>query len=158
MTLSRQEVETRITTALNNLLSRDRYLLETGLSERCLAHRLAIYLEDVFDDWDVDCEYNRNGNWPKGVSGVHLTNECIDTLKKTDRVLPDIIVHKRGSDGPNLLAVEMKIAGRSGRECDIQKIRGYISQLHYDYGLYACMDKNAVQEQILFPEPTEATE
>ena len=44
-------------------------------------------------------------------------------------MFPDIIVHKRGGEGPNLLAVELKIEGRPGEECDIAKLQGYISNI-----------------------------
>ena len=30
------------------------------MNERSIAHKFATYLEDEFQGWDVDCEYNRN--------------------------------------------------------------------------------------------------
>jgi hypothetical protein len=53
-----------------------------------------------------DVEYNRHG------PGREAVEKAVDYLSNTDedqRVLPDIIVHRRGDDGANLLVVECKI-------------------------------------------------
>ena len=104
-----------------------------------------VYLETAFSDWDVDCEYNRNGDRLKEIP---LSDECRELLRKTDRVVPDIIVHKRGPQGPNLLAIEIKREGQPGEECDLAKLRGYISVIGYSYGLYVCFKTGFVAEHI----------
>lgn len=38
----------------------DYHLLENNVSERSIAHKLGCYLQLLFNDYDVDCEYNRN--------------------------------------------------------------------------------------------------
>src|SRR5262249_43335497 len=44
-------------------------LLDLGVSERAITHRLALYLERELDhlgrNWKVDCKYNRKGRKPK---------------------------------------------------------------------------------------------
>lgn len=151
--LSREEIESRIDSALHDLVSRDSYLLETGLGERCIAHRFAVHLANVFSEWDIDCEYNRNGHRFKELP---LSEECRDLFRKTDRVVPDIVVHKRGKDGPNLLAIEIKIDGRPGEDCDLTKLCGYMSMIGYSFGLYVCFRSGHVDEHIakktIFPE------
>lgn len=123
----------------------DKYLIEHNLGERCIAHRFAIHLAEQFPGWDIDCEYNRNGDELKEMP---LSEECKALLRKTGRVFPDIIVHKRGGEGPNLLAVELKIEGRPGEECDIAKLQGYISNIGYSCGLYVSFNSGFVDDHI----------
>mgnify|MGYP001574549244 CR=1 FL=1 len=83
--------------------------LQSGSSERSFAHRLAVYMEDDFEKWNVDCEYNRQGMLPKELEGI----AGCEIQKKTDRIYPDIIVHHRTNDGEatvgeNLLVIELK--------------------------------------------------
>ena len=141
----RRDIESKIEDALSRMTSDDKYLLEHNLGERCLAHRFAVHLAAVFSDWDVDCEYNRNGDRFKEIP---LSDECRELLRRTDRVVPDIIVHKRGPQGPNLLAVEIKREGQPGEECDLTKLRGYISVIGYSYGLYVSFNTGSVAEHI----------
>ena len=139
------DVESKIEVALSRVTSEDKYLLEHDLGERCLAHRFALHLAAVFSEWDVDCEYNRNGDRLKEIP---LSDECRQLLRKTDRVVPDIIVHKRGPEGPNLLAIEIKREGQPGEECDLAKLSGYISVIRYSYGLYVCFKTGFVGDYI----------
>jgi len=141
----RRHVESKIEDALSRMTSKDKYLLEHNLGEGCLAHRFAVHLAAVFSDWDVDCEYNRNGDRLKEIP---LSDECRELLRKTDRVVPDIIVHKRGPQGPNLLAIEIKREGQTGEECDLAKLRGYISVIGYSYGFYVCFKTGSVTDHI----------
>jgi hypothetical protein len=141
------EIKSRIDNALNELTSQsnDKYLLEHNLGERCIAHRFAVHLEAQFPDWDVDCEYNRNGDELKEMP---LSEECKALLRKTDRVVPDIIIHKRGAEGPNLLAIEVKREGQPGEECDNAKLEGYISMIGYSCGLFVSFKSGKVDEHI----------
>ncbi len=77
--------------AVQTLLDLDAYLLWADVNERTVMHRLAIYVEQAFPGWDVDCEYNRDGHDPKEIafgSG--------DDAEHGSRVFPDAIGHKRG--------------------------------------------------------------
>lgn len=63
------------------------------ISERCISFRLGIYFQEVFVDYNVDCEYNR---------------EMYDIKRMNEkRIYPDIIVHKRKTVN-NLIWVEVK--------------------------------------------------
>jgi len=109
--------------------------------ERSTAHRLAVQLEQGIMlrhlDWNVDCEYDRDEDQLKktllGIAG------CISG-KNTDEVLPDIIVHHRGSQGRehNLVVIELK--KDSVRDaCDSAKLKLFTEPNgHYRYqmGLY----------------------
>jgi len=54
-------VKEKIIEALRLFISRDKHqLLEVDIYEPTLSHRIAVYLEDLFPEHDVDCEYNKN--------------------------------------------------------------------------------------------------
>jgi hypothetical protein len=93
-TLTWPDVRKRLWLAAQQLFLHDRYLLKHGVMECAISHRLAVYLEIGFPGWDVDCEFNKDGDDPK------LADVC--------GWRPDVIVHRRGKDGPNLLSVEVK--------------------------------------------------
>jgi hypothetical protein len=117
--------------ALTEFLERDRYLLQVDASERSMAHRLGVYLERRFAGWNIDCEYNRDGHRPKE---VHLGQEA--DSEYGSRVLPDIIVHNRGSDD-NLLAVEIKKSTNPiGDDLDLAKLAAYRRDLGYLHRLF----------------------
>jgi hypothetical protein len=52
------EVRDKIIRAYRMLLSRDSYLLVADVNERSI-HRLAMYIQEEFPEYDIDCEYNR---------------------------------------------------------------------------------------------------
>jgi hypothetical protein len=121
--------------ALRNFIGVDRYLLENDLLERCIAGRLAMHLQALIDGYEVDIEYNRAGALPKT---LRLPEECANRRDEYGNsiVMPDIIVHRRGADGPNLMAIELKKSGnRAGPACDRMRIRAFREQMGYRYGI-----------------------
>jgi hypothetical protein len=135
---NRQEVEHTVQLAIEHLLHRDSFLLEKDVNERSISHRLASYLQEEFgDEWDVDCEYNRDHDVTKELLILPKSVEADDTTATT--VYPDIIVHHRGLDD-NLLVIEMKktanLQSRS-RDFDLDKLRAFRRErYHYQYALY----------------------
>lgn len=109
--------------AVQQLLEMDAELLIRDVHERTITGRLADHLRPHFLEWDVDCEYNRDGHEIKRVDG--------------NIVVPDIIVHHRGTPD-NLLAIEVKKSNtRVPDEEDIAKLRSYReSHLRYQHGLF----------------------
>ena len=99
--------------------------------ERAIAHRLGCYLQLLFKDLKVDCEYNKHVNDPK-----RDENDKI--------IIPDIVVHRRKVDTGNLLVIEVKTTNdESGIENDKNKLmeltRGIQTTqglMKYDYGLF----------------------
>ena len=89
------------------LYERDGQLIQRGVHEAAIAHRLAIYLE-VFlhehlnlslldqSDYDVDAEYDKNGKYGKRL------------VQGENGKRPDIIIHHRGDNDNNLLIIEIK--------------------------------------------------
>lgn len=94
----RQRIEQSVWSALDRLLDRDLFLLTADANERSITHRLALYLEDEFGEWNVDCEYNRDGHEPKE---LHLPLADIDsTDTNAITVYPDTIVQHCGERLP----------------------------------------------------------
>ena len=93
--MDQAEVRRILEAALRRLESNDRHLLENDLSERCIAARLAMYLQQEFQGWAVDVEYNRAGDIAKRLA---LPQECARRFNRDGEALavPDVIVHQRG--------------------------------------------------------------
>lgn len=60
--------QSKILIGLDILLSRDSYLLVQDIHERTITHKLAEYYQQLFPDWNVDCEYNKNLSGPKKIA------------------------------------------------------------------------------------------
>lgn len=150
-------VSQKLIEALQQVLIKDKYLLEHDINEPAVSHRLAVYLESQFDGLDVDCEYNGNVDADRNRKYIILLKERADQLgllKKKDRendqdlvylcVYPDIIVHKRGRSGQenNLLIIEVKKSSNpDDGEWDAEKISKFTSNedennFNYQYGAF----------------------
>lgn len=127
-----QEIEIELLSkALDLLYSNDQYLISNEASqyvgERCIAHKLGGYLSNLISEYDVDCEFNRD----------------LDTVKKMGghKIIPDIIIHKRGNNDDNLIVIEVKPWWNDKREGFIndEKKLKYLTncnnQYRYKYGL-----------------------
>jgi hypothetical protein len=109
--------------------------------ERSTAHRLALHLEPCFNGWNIDCEYDRYGRVQKLLEGIRACDE----RRRTDRILPDIIVHHRGQNGSghNLLVVELK-KDEVQDPCDFEKLQGMTyshGSFSYQLGLYVNINR-----------------
>jgi len=143
--MSKTQVEALLRGALSDLEKHDAYLLSIRANERSITHRLAIHLERRLDEiapgWDVDCEYNRDGADPKRLYmqaeriARHATAVDLVQDEQGRTVIPDIIVHKRGKGGPNVLVIEVKREGSFPADIDLdrEKLRELRYQLHYEH-------------------------
>jgi hypothetical protein len=125
------ELQRALFDALEELVEKDRYLLEHDLSERCIAARLAIYLQPRCEPYTVDVEYNRKGESPKRLG---LPADCSNfrDAHGESLVVPDLIVHTRGEAGPNLLVVEVKkTTNAEGPNCDRERVQAFLHDLRY---------------------------
>lgn len=123
------EIKVRVIAAICRLYRHDRDLLDVGVNERAITHKLAEYLQDEFPNWHVDCEYNRRGTEVKRLN--QFTN-LEDTEART--VFPDIIVHRRRIKH-NLLVIEVKKTGGPEDIYDIEKLRTFTENEDYRYRL-----------------------
>ncbi|WNM18866.1 hypothetical protein [Flavobacterium capsici] len=117
-----------VESAINILLRDDNWLLKKDLSERSISHKLAEYLQPLFKDYNVDCEYNgdidRENHQErelgrKRISTLRQNLQHYNLLTKENEneaekelierlVYPDIIIHRRGSNAHNLCIIEVK--------------------------------------------------
>lgn len=127
------EVISRLCTALDKLERQDNHLFEVDANERSFTARLAIYLQEQFVGWDVDCEYNRMGieNTSKRLCGLTTNTSVPPDDEHARTVFPDVIVHKRGTTGPNLLVLEAKKTTGGSSDFDKLKLQEFQSQLRY---------------------------
>lgn len=68
----------RVINAIETFFKLDSYLIKNDLHEGTMAHRLAIYLDEIFVNYNVDCEWNKNQNKTKRI----FTHEIIELVKK----------------------------------------------------------------------------
>jgi len=133
--ISADEIGQKVVRSIEQLCDKDPYLLQNDLNECSINHKLACYLQDYFPDWDVDCEYNKNA---EKVKELDLPKDKInwdDTEAKS--VFPDIVIHKRGDEGPNLLVIEVKKStNKSDRKHDYNKLEAYGYELDYSCALF----------------------
>lgn len=131
-----EQVQNAVAIAIESLKGEAPALDFQSVHERSTAHRLAVQLEPHFKTWNVDCEYDRDGQLQKSLIGITQCN----ARKATDQILPDIIVHHRQGPGRdhNLLVVELK---KDAEEdvCDKRKLELLTApngKYRYQVGLY----------------------
>jgi len=138
------DVYARVKNAIEELIEKDSFLIEVDANERSISHKLAVYLEEQFGEWDVDCEYNRVGEeHVKKVIEFEEIERCYADRKVDSNevaVFPDIIVHERGKPN-NLVVIEVKKSGNGmGAQCDLLKLGKYKEQLGYRFPLFVEFD------------------
>jgi len=152
MICDEQKIQEKVSMSCELLQKHDAFLLENNLNERSITHKLAEYLQQQFHEYHVDCEYNRIKN--ENMDQQYITkilNLPIENLKSDDTeaktVYPDIIVHKRGTNDDNLLAIEVKKStNRSTREFDFRKLLAFKTQLKYIFALFIEFDNKGIKE------------
>ena len=128
--MTNEEVIRRLYSAYNVLLEKDGKLLELDANERSITHKLAEHLQAEFPGWNVDCEYNRNGELPKRLVGTLQDVSNGNTDGKT--VFPDVIVHKRDTTD-NLLVIEAKKNTTGDESSDLGKLKAYKAEHGYQF-------------------------
>lgn len=126
--------KTRIVAALEALRQNDSHLLEVRCNERSIAGCLHVYLSGVFPSHNVDIEYNRHGLEKKR---VRLSKECRQVVARESLVLPDIVIHRRGSDSANEIVLELKLSDSSEHDiqCDREKLEAIKSAFGYTFSV-----------------------
>jgi len=125
---TRERIEEAINSSLKMLYTQDRDLLNQRGLEVTINAKLACYIQSHLPEWNVDVEYRREGDNPK----------CNSEGKE---VQPDIIIHQRGPEGPNICAIEAKghwnDEGRAidkGKLADYKSAQGYTTAYFIEYG------------------------
>ena len=150
-----EEIKKKVLDSINELYFKDYYIIDNDVNERSITHKLAMYLQNQFTDYDVDCEYNRNMKNPKKITFIERNTR--------NRVFPDIIVHKRGEISNNLIIFEIKkckddnVTNKylENKKHDIEKLKGYVNNndevpLKYKYGFFLEIHKDLFIIEIYF--------
>ena len=130
---SEDQLYEKVEKALRTFFRKDGKLLHIDANERSITHKVAEYLQYQFPDMNVDCEYNRRG----GSGSVKKSSST------GQGILPDIIVHERGTNKNNCLVIEIKKEGGNseGAKKDRIKLAEYTSSLYeYKVGLFLVFD------------------
>ena len=152
------EVRFKVDQAIAQLLEKDAYLLQIDANERTISHRLGLYLQLLFEDWHVDCEYNRDLDNPKRLKTYESffdADQRVWNIAESDpiTVFPDIIIHERGTSN-NLLVIEIKkTTSKINSEFDCFKLREFKYQYRYSHALFlkfitGCNDIGAIKEYL----------
>jgi hypothetical protein len=137
--------------AVDDLDRMDQELVEWKVSERSITHKLAEHLrwhvdrrlhqeDDEKPLISVDCEYNRFGT--EGKSKQYLWKRDLPDEEDGEYYTPnpDIVVHERGEQRSNLLAIEVKADSSrnpAAELLDLMKVVGYVGDpTFYQRGLY----------------------
>jgi hypothetical protein len=132
-------IELCLKMALDKVYENDLHLITAKVNERSIVYKFATYLQEIiksteYHEYDVDVEYNRAGYTKK------------TTPSKPNGIIPDLIIHKRGSDTNNILVLEFKTEWNRNQETDEKKIIELIDKsgnYKYKYGatILICKDK-----------------
>ncbi|MBD3896145.1 hypothetical protein IEI94_09810 [Halomonas sp. ML-15] len=107
--------------ALRRLQERDAGLLEAQANERTITARLGGYLQELFPDWDVDCEFNcwRGPLQRRG----HVVVSTTSATTEAPTIFPDLLIHRR-ADGETLAVIEvLKSDAQSARHRERRKLQ-----------------------------------
>lgn len=142
------EIKEKVKYCLLKLKRRDKYLLEKDLNERTITHKLATYLQEQFQELNVDCEYNRFEDLVKKLNLPKDKVNWDDTEAKT--VFPDIIIHKRGTQKKNLLIIEVKkSSNRNPGDFDRMKLQTFRQEPYsFTYGLFLRIRLDDVKDNL----------
>lgn len=123
--MDRKIVRSLINDACNELYKSRRYLIDENAHEIDIAGHLAEILRVMLPEWNVDTDYNREGPLESRTSKTDLNG---------NKLKPDIIIHKRGPNGENLVAIEIKgYWNKEPREIDEDKLKRIKEKHHYRF-------------------------
>lgn len=132
--INQESIGKKVKEALNQFLHNDFELLQINANERTLTHRVALYLQNLFPNFHVDCEYNRDDHEPKDMQLPGGQPDQYDTHAQT--VYPDIIIHHRRTT-ENILVMEFKkTSSKVTDEKDFIKLHAYKQQLGYQHAIF----------------------
>jgi len=122
---TKKTIKNNIRKAIQIFIEKDKKLLmQVNVHEVAISHRIAVYLEHLFPNLDIDCEYNKHYD---------------GSSKQSDgaKIRPDIIIHHR--EYLNAVAIfEIKKAGPNSQlgKSDIKKLKKAQKNLRYKIGVY----------------------
>ena len=128
-------IKVKIREALKLFIAKDKQaLLRVDIYEPTISHRIAVYLEELFPEFDIDCEYNKT-----------LLGNKINVNGK--KIRPDIIIHTRMTNEANSVIAEIKKSGKNSKlaKADIEKLKRCMNgTLNYDLGVFVGILKRKI--------------
>lgn len=125
------------------------FMKKHNVHERTLTAEIKSVLEKRFEDFHINCEYNRMTD----ENGVQIPKRIgLDPdSEDPSSVYPDIIVHRQEDGLHNFLIIEVKMSWKNDKkQDDIKKLNLYIKELNYKYGLYLEIGEEGVNEKLWF--------
>ncbi len=138
------EVLQKLDVAIATLLENESDSLQRGLNELNVSTHLAFYLKPLFNNYNVDPEYNGDIDKPNDRKALDIAkNRIREVGKKTNdfdnyKLSPDIIIHQRGTNDSNLAVIEVKkdIHSKNVKDFDLIKLEHLTIDFlgnHYNY-------------------------
>ena len=138
------EIKNKVVNALKTFYKNDSFLIKNKLCERCLVHRLAVYLENErFPGYFIDCEYNKMHRDEKSMLKIasNLNGNFID-----------IIISKRDDNRQNnLVCFEIKRWNNYHNRNKDRKNLNILTigkRFNYDYGFYIILGETKEKTKI----------
>ena len=141
--MTREEAAALVNSAIDQLVQNDSALLDLGVTERSLSHRLAHYMAlsaAIRPPLTVDCEYNRHFGDPKRLKLP--PRKALDREIRATTVFPDILVHERNTDANNHVVLELKKPGED-IAYDELKLRAFREELGYAHTAHVILGRAA---------------
>lgn len=138
------DIKGKVQNALNTFYKNDSFLIEKKLCERCLVHRVAVYLEnEIFPGYFIDCEYNKS----------HLNKSSeLKRVSNPNGNFIDIIITKRdGNYQYDLICIEIKRWDNyheRNKDRDNLRILTKGDRFGYDCGFYIILGKSKEKTKI----------
>jgi len=151
MPYTQQQLDGIIQTSCAELFKQQPLLFsrQHDVHERTVSGQLSGIMSNYIQNYHVNPEYNRmtdeNGDQiPKRINlSPNADNPSI--------VFPDIIIHRQEDGAHNLLIIEIKMSWKNrAKQADINKLKRYIEELNYQYGLYLELGENGIEEMEWF--------
>lgn len=144
------EITKRLDNAIQQLLERENNILKRGLNELNLNGHLTKYLTPLFEEYDVDPEYNGDIAKIRDRKELDIAKSRMREIRidphHDDRytLTPDIIIHTRNTNENNLLVLEIKKDSNFARnkEFDLLKLEHMTIDYqgnHYNYRIGAAI-------------------
>ncbi len=119
--MENQEVKQIIENALTILYRTEKEIINDKTHEQTISARLMHHLQHLLPEWNVDVEFNRQGE-----------NRDPKTDESGTNRKPDILIHKRGSVGPNLAVILVKCEwNKESRKNDLAVVQSIKSKHEY---------------------------
>ena len=115
-----EEIKKNLSTALDILYRTENDLIIRHLHEQTIVARLMLHLQHLLPDWCVDVEFNRQGE------GTGDSKEDTDGRYRK----PDLVIHRRGSAGPNLAIITVKAQWNKDDRDEAKRICRNTQQRH----------------------------